>query len=139
MVEIVNLGDEAVDLPGWVIDDINSLAQSAANIEGATLEAGEAAVLYNADDVQAADFAAAWGAGLTLVGVTGWDAMALNNGGDTVSLWSSFAAYDGDNEVHANGLDTVAYDDDGSVWPADDDSVSIYLTDLTADNADGAN
>ena len=63
----------------------------------------------------------------------------MNNGGDTVGIWDSFSAYSGDNTVHANAIETFAYDDDGTIWPTDDGAASIYLTDLAADNAVGTN
>ena len=64
--------------------------------------------------------------------------MALNNGGDTIGLWSSFADYDGDHETHANVVEGVTYDDSGD-WPADDGAASIYLTNLAGDVNDGNN
>lgn len=137
-VEIQNFGDEAVDLSGWVLDDANSVFHDAATIASGVVEAGETAVLYNADDLSADAFAEAWGARLNLVALTDWGANALNNGGDTVALWSSFADYDGDQATFANAVDRVDYDDSGD-WPADDGAASIYLTDLSADNNDGTN
>ena len=44
----------------------------------------------------AEDVLAAWEQGLNLIAVTNWSALALNNGGDIVALWSSFEAYVGD-------------------------------------------
>ena len=137
-VEIYNAGASAVDLTGYVFDDANSLAHAAANIAGGTVAAGEAAILYNADDLTAADFEAAWGTGINLVPVTGWDVGALNNGGDQIALWASFADYDGDNVAQASALTSLSFDD-GGAWPADDGSGSIYLTGLSADPTDGAN
>ena len=138
-VEVYNAGTTAVDLTGYVLDDINSVAHTAANIATGAIPAGETAVLYNADDITASDFTAAWGGGINLIAVTNWGAMALNNGGDTVSLWSDFASYSGDHTIHANAIVTVPYDDDGTVWPLDDGNASIFLTDLTADATDGTN
>lgn len=138
-VEIVNVGVLTANLNGYVIDDINGTAHGSANIAGGTLAAGESAVLYNADDITAADFSAAWGNGVNLIAVTDWAAMALNNSGDTVGIWDSFASYSGDHNVHANALLSIAYDDDGTIWPLDDGSASIYLTNLAADGNDGTN
>jgi predicted extracellular nuclease len=137
-VEIVNIGDGPADLGGWVIDDINAVAHGAANIATGTVPAGGSAILYNADDISAGDFADAWGSGANLIAVTGWSAMALNNGGDTIGLWSDFASYVGDNTAQVNAVESVTYDDVGP-WPSDDGSGSIYLTDLAADRNDGAN
>lgn len=126
------------DLSGYVIDDINSLAHVAANIASGVVPAGGSAILYNADAITLGEFEAAWGSGINLIPVTDWSAMALNNGGDTIGLWSSFADYDGDHETHANVVEGVTYDDSGD-WPADDGAASIYLTNLAGDVNDGNN
>lgn len=137
-IEIYNGGSETVDLAGFVLDDGNVNAHGAANIAAGSIAAGGTAVLYNADAVTAGDFTAAWGAGLNLVAVTGWSELPLNNDGDRIGLWSSFADYAGDHQVHANAIVSLVYDDLGP-WPAPDDAGSIFLTDLAADPADGAN
>jgi|GEM_PF-116254 len=137
-VEIFNFGDAAVDLAGFVLDDGNNSFHASANILEGVVEAGETAVLFNADDISAETFADAWGDGLNLVAVSDWGANGLNNGGDTVALWSSFADYSGDETTFANAVDIVVYDD-SDPFPADDGAASIFLTDLTADNDDGAN
>lgn len=124
-IELYNPGAEAIDLAGWVVDDINSVAVAAPNIAAGTIPAGGSAVLYNADDLTSADFEAAWGTGLNLVAVTGWSAMALNNGGDTIGLWEDVASYTGDQATHANALVSVAYN--GSI---DDGAASVHLRDL---------
>ncbi len=134
-IEIYNAGTASADLTGYVVDDFNSVAHSSANIAGGTLAAGEQAILYNADDVTAGDFAAAWGT-VNLIPVSNWSAMALNNSGDKVSLWDSFASYSGDNVNHANAIDTVDYAGAGFPDPV---GISIYLTDLGADNNVGSN
>ncbi|HMB89550.1 MAG TPA: lamin tail domain-containing protein, partial [Rhodothermales bacterium] len=53
-IEVYNSGTTPVDLSGFVVDDINSVAHSAANIASGTIAAGETGILYNADDVAAA-------------------------------------------------------------------------------------
>ncbi|MFN3260140.1 MAG: choice-of-anchor I family protein, partial [Pikeienuella sp.] len=135
-IEIVNVGSEAIDTSGWVLDDGNNAFHSAANVGGGLIEAGASAVLYNADDVTAEEFLAAWGPGLNLIAVTNWSALALNNGGDIVGLWSSFAEYQGDETTFANVIDVVDYNPIGNL---DDGNGSIFLTDLAADNNDTAN
>ncbi|MDB9527891.1 choice-of-anchor I family protein [Oscillatoria sp. CS-180] len=137
-VELFNAGDSAIDLSGYVLDDGNTVLQTTANIAGGSIAAGETAILYNADDVSAADFEAAWGTGINLIGVTNWSSLQLNNGGDTVALWDSFASYSGDEATFANVVARVDYDDAGD-WPTDDGAASIYLTDLAADSNDGTN
>ncbi|MEL6998773.1 MAG: choice-of-anchor I family protein, partial [Pseudomonadota bacterium] len=141
-IEITNTGTEVVDLSGFVLDDANASFHTEATIASGSIAAGESAVLYNADDLTAEQFSAAWGEGLNLVAVTDWAANGFNNGGDTVALWSSFADYSTDistgSIVFDNTVDLVIYDD-AAPFPVDDNDASIYLTDLTADNNDGAN
>ncbi len=132
-IEIYNGGSSSVNLAGFVVDDYNSVAHPSANIAEGTLAAGQQAVLYNVDDVSAADFQAAWGT-VNLIPVTHWSAMALNNSGDQIGIWSSFTSYTGDNVAHANAIESVNYVD--FVDPA---GKSIYLTDLAADNTLPAN
>ena len=74
--------------------------------------------------------------GINLIAVTDWSAMALNNTGDTVSLWDSFANYSGDHQTHANAFETVNYSASGFPDPV---GASIYLTNLAADNTVGSN
>jgi hypothetical protein len=133
-VEIYNAGDTPIDLSGYVIDDINSIAHAAANIASGTIAAGETAILFNNDELDATDFEAAWGTGINLIGVTGWNKMELNNTGDTVSLWSNFSSYSGDHQTHANAINTVDYNAVGFPDPV---GSSIYLIDLNADNSIG--
>ncbi len=128
-VEIVNPGAVELDLAGWVFDDFNSVAQPAANIAAGIVPPAGSAILYNADDLTAEDFEAAWGTGINLVAVTGWGASALNNGGDTVGLWSSFGDYDGDNVDQLNAVVSVTYPDAAS------NGQSIHLTDLADQNS----
>ena len=143
-VEIYNNSGVAIDfsVTPWVIDDGNSTpsADGAANITEGIIGPGEVAVLYNAETSDE-DFAIVCpDSSVNNIPVTNWtvQTMALGNGGDTVSLWDSYASYAGDHETHANAVTTVAYDDDGTVWPRDTSDSSIYLTNLGNDPADGA-
>lgn len=136
-IEIYNAGPGAVDLAGFVIDDNNGVAHTAANIAAGSIPAGVSAILYNADDITAADFMAAWG-NVTLIAVTDWSAMALNNGGDTLGIWESFADYSGDHQTQLNTIEQVVYDD-ANGWPNNDGAGSIFLNDLSADNNVGIN
>lgn len=137
-VELANISGVDVFVGDWVIDDRNPLAHSEANIGAGVVPANGTAVLYNVDDVTAADFEAAWGFGINLIPVSNWSAISLGNSGDTIGLWESFADYSGDNTIHNNAAWSVEYDD-ASPWPRDDGRASIYLTDLTASFEDGAN
>lgn len=135
-VEVYNPLPYAIDLSGWVLDDENTTHHSAANIAAGTIPADSAAVLYNADDLTAAEFADAWWPG-NLIAVTGWFRLSFNNNGDRVSLWSNFATYNADDKANpANAIATVDY---GAAGFPDPVGRSIYLTDLAANPADGAN
>jgi len=134
-VEIYNPGSSTVDLSGYVLDDINALDHSSPNIASGTIAAGQTAILFNDDDLDISNFEAAWGTGINLIGVTGWSNIELNNAGDTVSLWDSFASYNGDHTTHANAIDTVDY----STGFPNSAGASIYLTNLSADNSNGSN
>ncbi|MDJ0518425.1 MAG: Calx-beta domain-containing protein [Trichodesmium sp. MO_231.B1] len=123
-VEIYNAGSRTVDISGYVLDDFNSVALASANIASGSIAPGANAILYNADDVSATDFTAAWGEGINLVGVTDWSALGLNNNGDTVGLWDSFASYQGDNTTQANALVSASYPN------IDDGFGSVYLNNL---------
>ncbi len=124
-IELYNPGTDAIDLAGWVVDDINNTAVTAPNIAAGTIPAGGSAVLFNADDLTTSDFEAAWGAGANLVAVTSWSSMALNNTGDTIGLWEDVASYTGDQATHTNALVSVTYN--GSI---DDGAASVHLSDL---------
>lgn len=127
-IEIYNAGNTSVDLSGYVLDDDDNSALSAANIASGSIAAGETAILFNAKNITAADFTAAWGTGINLIAVTNWS--QLNNTNDKISIWSSLASYEGDKETHTNAVDTVNY---STGFPSVNGS-SVYLTDLNADN-----
>ncbi|MEB3828123.1 ExeM/NucH family extracellular endonuclease, partial [Phormidium sp. CCY1219] len=133
-VELYNVSHAPVDLSGYVLDDDDGTPHTAANIASGTIPPNQAGILYNAGDVSAAEFEAAWGTGLNLIAVTGWGNMLLNNGGDKISLWPDFASYSGDDTTHNNALDTVDYGVGGFPDPV---GRSIYLTNRLADNRVG--
>ncbi|MGF1498852.1 MAG: Calx-beta domain-containing protein, partial [Elainellaceae cyanobacterium] len=91
-LEVYNAGDTPLDLTGFVLDDDDGTALSQANIAGGLLDVGKTAVLYNADVLTEADFAAAWGDGINLIGVTNWSGLN-NSGGDRLALWRSYEDY----------------------------------------------
>ena len=137
-IEIYNTTGSTIDLAGYVVDDINGSAHSTANIAAGTIAAGEAAILFNGDETLLADFQTAWGASLNLIAVENWGAMTLNNGGDTIGLWDSFASYDGDHETHANAIISQVYDE-GAGFPTLSQGPSISLGGLDLDPTLGEN
>jgi len=131
-VEIVNTSGIDIDLAGYVLDDDDGAPLGAATIAAGTLGAGRSAVLFNADAITAADFEAAWGAGINRVAVTNWPALD-NLDGDTLALWDSVGAYSGDQTTRSNAVDVAVYGATSNNQP------SIFLTDLTADGTDTGN
>ena len=139
-VEIYNSTATAMDLSGWVLDDNNSNAtgaHTAANISSGTINPGETAILYS-DALTDAQFRAAWentsNTPLNLIPVSDWTTsrMALNNSGDKISLWNSFASYDGDNVNHANAVVTLSFLESNG-FPTMSQGPSIVLADLSLD------
>ncbi len=133
-VEVYNPTNAAIDIAGYVIDDGNGSFHSSANITSGVVQPFSSAVIFNGDNLTAADFTAAWGPG-NYIPASNWSAMGLNNGGDQMGLWTSFADYGG-NANFSNAIDEVSYG--GTGWPSAN-GVSIYLTTLSGDNNDGAN
>ena len=146
--EVVNTGDTAIDLAGWVFDDIGGAAVTASNIPAGTIPAGGTAVFYDGASLTLAQVEAAWGSGINFIAVDNWQ--ALNNGGtEQFGLWTSIASHAG--RDFSTAVAQVTYSGDGaSGWPSDDGSSSIYLTNpfldgnvgsnwaLSADGVDGA-
>lgn len=127
-VELHNTGSTAVDLTGYVFDDDDATILSGANIPGGTIPAGGTAVLFNDTGLNASDVHAAWGADVPLISVTEWP--TLDNGGDVIALWDSFAHYG--SRTLVNALIWMFYDD-ASPWPASVTPASITLTSPDAD------
>lgn len=137
-VELHNPTSSTISLNGFVIDDENSIFQSASNVANASISAGGTVVLYNADDISAADFQAAWGSNITAVAVSNWSNMALGNGGDHVGVWSNYTDFQADTNSDGSrafnmAISHVDYDDDGTIWPSDDGNGSIYLKEVGDD------
>ena len=130
-IEIYNAGETVIDLAGYVVDDANAEAMTQANIGAAVLNPGQSGVLYNSDLLFPENYTEAWG-DVNLIPVSDWGSMELNNTGDTIGIWDSFASYEGDNETLANAIVQVPFEDSGE-WPADSNAASIYLVDLEAD------
>ncbi len=97
-IEIVNGTGAPLDLDGWVFDDDDDPSITAANISSAggtrntIVPAGGAAVLYAGDELGFLPerFNAAWGGGITLIGIDGFTTLT---GTDSIGLWSSHASY----------------------------------------------
>lgn len=132
-VEIYNSTTSAINLSGWVIDDINNVAHNTANIAEGTIAPNDTAILYNAA-LSPEHFKAAWGSDLNIVPVANWSALALNNfaGGDAVAIWDSFESYEGDHNVHANAVNSFDYRGTAG-FAGGGQGQSIYWNDLSSD------
>ena len=137
-IEVYNNSATAVNLAGYVVDDNSTTAVSAANIAAGTIPAFATGILYNSELVTGADFAAAWGATLNLIPVTEWSDLQLNNTGDQISLWTSFAAYTGNHATHAGALTTQAFLESNG-FPTGANGPSIFMPDMSADRTVGGN
>jgi len=137
-VEVYNDTSAAIDLSGWVMDDGNGTPHMKSNIMSGNIPPHKTAILFNSDALNPYDFKAAWNMENTLIPVTDWGTMGLNNSGDKISLWDNFSAYEGDHLSHTKALFTIEYSDD-SPWPADNGSGSIFLKDLSSDYTNGEN
>ena len=135
-VEIFNAGDSAVDLTGWVLDDIGGAAITAANIPGGVVPAGGTAVLYNSA-LTLEQVENAWGSGINFIAVDNWQ--ALNNSGtEQFGLWTSLASHAG--RDFSTAVAQVTYNADGAGgWPADDGVASIYMPNPFVDGSISAN
>ena len=135
-VEIYNPGPSELNLAGWVLDDNNTDAiTAAANISSGTIAPGSTAVLINAS-LSMANFALAWGHEINVIPVTQWSSLSLNNSGDRIGLWRNFTSYSGNHVSHLNSVTSVNFGS-GSGWPTNNNGSSIYLTNLTLDPAQG--
>ncbi|MBU6275748.1 MAG: Ig-like domain-containing protein [Planctomycetes bacterium] len=138
-VEIVNTGTTIADLSGWFLDDEDT-TNFGPIAAGVTLAPGEVAVLYNTFFGTITDtiFRDSWQvpAAAKLVGVS-W--------GDLANSPTNVAPPGASNEVlvlrdrAATDRNTVDFAEDGTIWPAYSNGSSLYLQDLTADNAVGTN
>ncbi len=131
-VEIYNAGDSPIELKTLTDDDGEPDHDD--NLLGNVIEAGQIRIIAKDDNPSRTQqaFLNEWGlASEKVLFVAGglWEVLA--NDGDLVRLIDA-----------ADGLlDQVAYDDDGTVWPADDGMASIYLTENNIDvlsNDEGA-
>ncbi len=134
-VELYNASAAPLNLAGYILDDRGGADLGAANIAGGIIPAGGVAVLYNSA-VSGPSFAAAWGAGVIVVGVKSWP--TLNNGGDTIGLWSRIGSYLNDRPAFSAAVFSLAYDD-STPWPVDDGAASVYLKSVSLDPTDPAN
>lgn len=153
-VEIHNRSTSTIDFsetPFTFFDAQGNPDLTGPNITNGSIAPGGTAVLFNDAEINQADFLNAWGAGINAIGVSTWPQF-VNNGGDTLGLWSNFESYDVDNNgdfdnalVEANygnvtsGTEVSAYLDPADV--PDITEGNIFGTPLwkaSVDSVDGA-
>jgi hypothetical protein len=144
-VEVYNNTGSTIDFGAthYVFDDDDEASLATANITSGTIAQGAVGVLFNASASgnTLANMQAAWGAGINFIPVTTWT--DLTNGGDTIAVWSSLAAYLSETQstmsprrTTQNAAAVLAYDDNVSLgWPNDNDAGSIFLANLTSNPA----
>ena len=130
-VEIVNVGAESINLGGWFLDDEDTTTNwSAIPSNTPALPGGGVAVIYN-DVISPTDFRNAWSIpdSVLLIGVA-WGSLS-NSPSATNEILQLF-------DASGQSQDIVNYDN-SDPWPSDNNSGSIYLTDLFAENNEGSN
>jgi hypothetical protein len=138
-VEVFNNTGSLIDFSstGYVFDDDDDASLSTPNIVSGSIQPGATGVLFNAaaNGTTLDNMKAAWGASINFIPVSTWTDLA--NGGDTLAIWGSLAAYQAETQsttsprrTTGNAAAAVTYDD-GSGWPFNNNSGSIFLTDLT--------
>ena len=125
----------------YYLDDLASGPLSEANVSVGRIPDGEVAVLFQ-DSIGQANIEEAWGEGINFIPVSSWS--ALNNGGDTVGIWSSREDYlldspeEGERTFDETVV-TVSFEDGGEGWPNVSDGESISIADVEGDANDPAN
>lgn len=144
-VEIYNNTGSTINFgsTGYIFDDVDGSQLTAPNIASGTIAQGATGVLYNASSggVTEENLKAAWGANVNFIPVINWSQM--DNGGDTIAIWSSLAAYQNETQSSTsprrttnNAAAAVAYDDNASIgWPNNNGAGSIFLANLTSNPA----
>lgn len=142
-IEVVNGTGAEIDFSAtpYVLDDLASGPLSEANIATGTIADGEVAILFQ-DSITEENMIAAWGDDVNFIPVSSWS--ALNNGGDTIGIWSSFDSYSFDSPEEGDRtfdetVATITYDDGADDWPNVSDGQSISVLDLEGDSNDPTN
>lgn len=140
-VEVLNGTGATIDFNAtpYVLDDKASGPLSEANIDSGSISDGEVAVLFR-DSTSLEQMQSAWGENINFIPVGAWS--ALNNGDDTLGIWSSLDAYnldspaDGD-RTYGEAITSLTYGVDG--WPVESDGQSISLVDVEVDQDEPTN
>jgi len=138
-IQLCNRSHVPIVIDGWIFDDDNGTELTAANISTFNSVGPRYCImLYNADAISYGDFEDAWApwGGFNGVAVSEWP--GLSNSGETISLWATWADYEGDHEYHNNAVLSLTYHD-GAPWPLSDGKASIQLKAEGLDPADGDN
>lgn len=128
---------------GYIFDDVDGSSLTAPNITSGAIGPGATGVLYNASSggVTEDSIKTAWGASVNFIPVINWSQM--DNGGDTIAIWSSLTAYQNETQSSTsprrttyNAAAVVPYDNSAAAgWPTNNDMGSIFMANLTANPA----
>ena len=147
-IEIVNNTGSLIDFNAtpYVLDDDDDTPLTSANVNSGAIAAGGVGVLFNASGTGTTleNMKAAWGESVNFIPVNLWTELA--NGGDSIALWNSFAAYDSEpksisspRRTMNHAVAVVAYDSGGAAgWPSANNAASIFMPNLTSDPAIGS-
>jgi hypothetical protein len=125
-------------------DDVAGSALSSPNVNTGSVTQGARAVLFNATLLTADELKSAWepaaGTTINFIPVSNWP--GLDNGPETIGLWSNLSTYTTEHALPPSqwtgAVAAVSYSDNtGQGWPADDGNGSIYLNNLSANPALG--
>jgi endonuclease/exonuclease/phosphatase family metal-dependent hydrolase len=130
-IEVVNAGPAPQSLSGWQFDYGPTTVWGAIP-SGIVLNPKQSAVFFDTAFTTAATFRSEWKVpdSSLVVGIS-WRNLKNNPGAGDAGLSLR-------NDVGTQ-MDFVNYDNVGPSWPSDQEGKSIYLTDLAADNNNGAN
>ncbi len=138
-IEVHNNTGSAIDfaVTPFTLDDNDGGALTEENLTSGMIANGETAIIFN-DLITQQNISDAFPQASKFIAAANWP--GLSNSGDDFGLWSSFSDYTSDQLAGTfdNATVSLSYTDDPP-FPQDDGSGSIYLTDLGADPADGAN
>ena len=118
-VEIYNRSNKPVDLSGWVLFDEDGPCDP---LRAGTVLAPRAAAVLCPGETPAAEFRAAWGSGVKILPVGGWNQNMRGLSNNPSPINEILALKNASGQV----MDVAHYDDEGQ-WPKATPGASLYL------------